>query len=430
MNGLLLMPRLLVRTSTILVMVWSGMLVLALERPRLMLSIPLFLGFIVGQANIEARSRFFSWSLPNLRRDLVISMTALGILCAGCSVWLAPAGVPLQVAALHGFTAFFLGTIIKLQEYTVVYVKSLLSWICWVLLIAWVVGLRDFVAWYARDPLGVSLLFSGLSLAILWYHLHPEPHRELCFAPMMTLSSSWNKTAREWYQRKVQLNKSTVVKNRHYDFPTAPRWSDWIRAGYFESLGGYGLWLPLRMVGLMVMFIAIANTIIEHSLNVTFMMVAMVGCFQWPMMPRMTLLYPIDRRQWLRISYVSALAEMLLYTGSSAIALLLFELPGLHLPFQPPGASEVQRVLMMALTVVPIVQAVRRCFGCNMKIIMTVWISLAVGIEVFSVWMFRHNRHFSFTEFAVFLVLIALAQLGLYLSLRRHFLRGDLNPIP
>ncbi len=431
MQRLLLLPRLLWRASTPLVLVWSVMLTAALGRQRLMLSIPLFLGFIIGQANIEARSRHFSWTLPNLRRDLVLSMVAVGLLSAAACFSLAPAGVPLAIAGLHCFTAYLLGTTIKLQEYTVIYVKSLLSWCCWALVIVWVLGLRAINGWYAQDPLSASLLLSALSLAIPYYHLHRDPHRELCFAPMMTLSSSWNKTAREWYQRRVQMTKTGVVRDRHYAFPRHPRWSDWVRAGYFESLGGYGVWLPLRMVGLMVMFLVIANTAVEKSMNVTFMMVAMVGCFQWPMMPRMTLLYPIDRRQWLRISYVTAFAEMLLYTGSSAIALLLFQIPGLNLPFRPPQPAEVQRVLFMALAVVPVVQAVRRCFGGkNMTVIMSVWIALAIGVEVFTVWMAHRHPAFGALELLIFTVLIAMAQVGLYLALRRHYLQGDLNPIP
>lgn len=431
MNRLLVMPRLLMRTSTVLVFIWSGMLVGALGWQRLMLSIPLFLGFIVGQANIEARCRHFSWCLPNLRRDLILSMSAIGLLCAIVCTYLAPAEVPPAMAFLHGFSAYLLGTTIKLQEYTVIYIRSLLSWFCWALVVVWVIGLHVFNSWYASDPLGSSLLLSALCLAIFWYHSHPAPHRELCFAPMMTLSSAWNKTAREWYQRRVQMTKASVVKDRSYPFPRNPRLSDWVRAGYFESLGGYGWWLPLRMVGMMIVFLVIANSVIENSMNVTFMMVAMVGCFQWPMMPRMTLLYPLDRRQWLRISYVTALTEMLFYTGSSAIALLLFGLPWTFMPFHQPQPPEVQRVLLMALAVVPVVQAVRRCFGSkNMTVIMTVWIILAIATEVFSVWMLHRRLAFGMIELLVFLLLIFLAQLGLYLSLRRHFLQGDLNPVP
>lgn len=391
--------------------------------------------FIIGPNVAELHHTLLAWTLPNLRRHILLPLLSVGIIVAFLATvvyhWLGGPGplIPTFASSLFGYS---IGLIAvngglrydsdrPLRFYASVTLR-------FVLLILVVLSIDRIAYFYSNHPiLSVVLTQAGTSLCFLRFH-DVEVFRRKTLVPFRTLEQEFLVRKRTPSRRPPQFGRVTGVAN-------------WIRAGEYENFASsWGGW-----VGEAVKYPVIAAAIVivllylTQAQEVDFLMgfqvmapgipafLAMGFCANGSLFLQRGWLYPLSRAQLADLTYLSSL---LYNAGICAIMLLAVLI--LERLVELDNWFGFRRPLALVIIVNPVFQWMRLRHGAFFTqiprgMILHVCCVFGVfGVGLGWYWFGLNSDILLVHEVAACVVLVLLSQILFRYKVETYFRRADL----
>jgi hypothetical protein len=192
---------------------------------QLIVLVPAVIGFAVAIARLEVQHTLFSWTLPDLSRQLLIGTLAIATPLAAAAGFLAARNAPMGAASLHGAAAFALALLcfaLAAAAWDYAFPRGA-RWVS--LLVVAVAGLRPGIMLAVAEAGGAAVAVAAVAAAGLLFAL--QFSRRLARRRLFRWSpAAAGRTDLYWAERTNSSRRWTAG-------PTDDRLVQWLRAAAF-----------------------------------------------------------------------------------------------------------------------------------------------------------------------------------------------------
>ena len=432
--------RIAIRPAVLFWLVWVGTILFIPMNSKTSISLILIIGpgltgMILGQVTRDIQNRLFSWNLPGIRGRLAWEYGLTCLVFSGFFVVTVPVDLSWPLKWVTSIMFFSLGSILKTAQYTFFELKWSSSLLALVLIFFSGLYYDIFFFWIGENRLFFCILGIALSVFAFSRIFTRSMHQKTLFELTYPIVSSINSVAmREFQRRKMVEHQPDEDLGFPENFHGNTSLRAFLPAIVFESTQGIPPGKFLRNIFLASILVALMMGYIfgDHNMNHIILIVALVMCFQFPLMFREKLLHPMSRLKMFRMNYAAKWLEDCMYIFLPIFLIYLIGLlpwPDLHfrditLIFR--GSPQLLHTGVLCLVFAPLVQYQRRRFGLSLPgFILSISVASLVIILLL-------NLHAQLQMSQTYLIIsnslyVLIGQSVYYYLYKKHALSGDIN---
>ena len=261
------------------------------------------------------------------------------------------------------------------------------SFLSWILIICTGLYFDMIWQWYIDGALVSSIIVGVIALIYIWFHTTKQEHRDMIFEVTLFIVNSLNSKSVKHYNAAKDLERASKSQGMDIVIGSKSTWS-WTKLLFWEKFGytGGNRFLFFGLIYLLLIICAHGYLVAFEEEHFLLYLYGAIWMYYCPLIFRTTLLYPLSRKEMIKVHYVSSLLELSIVLFGYCLFGLISQFDFMpNIQFRTEWSlvfnkmNNFWEVVTYSLITLPFIQYLRRRYSFQMGLYMGISVISVIG---------------------------------------------------